>query len=94
LIQPHTLAVKARLGPKAQKFLDRQNESERGQILKALERLESEPPEGDIKKLKGRNDYRLRLGGIRFLFIKTETEILITDIDRRGQIYKGKGKHK
>jgi len=86
--------VKAKLSLKAQKFLDRQNEPERGQILKALEKLERDPPEGDIKKLKGRDGYRLRLGDIRFLFAKTETEILVTDIDRRGQVYKGKGKHK
>ena len=86
--------VRVRLSPKVQKFLDRQNEPERGQILKALEKLERDPPEGDIKKLKGRDGYRLRLGNVRFLFAKTENGILVTDIDRRGQVYKGKGKHK
>jgi mRNA interferase RelE/StbE len=86
--------MQVKLSPKAQKFLDRQNEPERGQIVKALEKLEREPPEGNIKKLSGHEGYRLRLGGIRFLFEKRKTEILVTNIGRRGQVYKGKGKHK
>jgi len=86
--------MQVKLSPKAQKFLDRQNEPERGQIVKALEKLEREPPEGNIKKLAGHEGYRLRLGGIRFLFEKRKTEILVTNIDQRGQVYKGKGKHK
>jgi len=46
--------MKARLGPKAQKFLDKQTAKESGRILGAIEDLEKEPPEGDITKLGGR----------------------------------------
>jgi mRNA-degrading endonuclease RelE of RelBE toxin-antitoxin system len=78
----------------ARKFLDRQTDRERKRLLEAIVKLEEEPPQGDIVKLGGRKGYRLRIGGTRFLFEKRETEILVIDIDRRGQVYKGKGKHK
>jgi len=86
--------LKARLGPKAQKFLDKQTAKERERILDAIEDIEKEPPEGDIVKLGGRKGYRLRVGNARVLFEKRETEIIVTDIDWRGQVYKGKGRHK
>ena len=83
-----------RIDPKAQKFLDRQTAKEKDRLLDAIIKLGKEPPEGDIIKLGGRKGYRLRVGGTRLLFEKRETEILVIDIDRRGQVYKGKGKHK
>jgi mRNA interferase RelE/StbE len=86
--------MEVRLSPKAQKYLDRLNEPEKGQVLNALEKLSREPPKGNIKKMSGRADYRLRTGGIRALFEIRKNEIFVTDIDRRGQVYKGKGKHK
>jgi len=86
--------MKARIDPKAWKFLDRQTDKERKRLLDAIIKLEEEPPQGDIVKLGGRKGYRLRIGGVRLLFERRETEILVIDIDRRGQVYKGKGKHK
>ena len=47
-------------------------------------------PAGDIKKLKGYDNwYRLRVGDLRVLFKYTDDAIIITDILPRGQIYKG-----
>ena len=86
--------MEVRLGPKAQKYLDRLNEPELGSMLEALEKLSHEPPEGNIRKMSGRDDYRLKRSGLRALFEIRNNEIFVTNIDRRGQVYKGKGKHK
>ena len=83
-----------RLSAKAQKYLDRLNEPAAGQVIRALEKLSREPPEGDIVKMSGQGGCRLRTGGIRALFETRNNEIFVTNIDRRGQVYKGKGKHK
>ena len=47
-------------------------------------------PEGDVKKLKGyENYYRLRVGDIRIIFEKEDDKlkIIVIDIGNRGQIY-------
>ena len=47
-------------------------------------------PNGDIKKLKGYDNwYRLRIGSLRILFEYTDEAMIITDILPRGQVYKG-----
>ena len=73
----------------AVKALSRINEPNNGRIKKSLVKLSKEPPEGDIKKLANRDDYRLRVGDYRILFRLKESVILITDILIRGQAYKG-----
>ena len=77
------------LAPRVAKTLRRMNEPQKGRIIKALEHLSKEPPEGDIKSLVGRDGYRLRVGDYRVLFDITEQEIVVYDIGLRGQIYKG-----
>jgi len=46
-------------------------------------------PKGDVKKLKGYEYYRLRVGDFRVIFTKNDKElvILVIDIGNRGQIY-------
>ena len=61
----------------------------RERIYKALDSL----PYGDIKKLQGDEcppHFRLRIGGMRALFIKDDIAmgIFVFDIDSRGDIYK------
>ena len=54
-------------------------------IKTAIEKL----PFGDIKKLKGyQNDYRLRVGNLRVLFLLENDIITIKDVLPRGQAYK------
>ena len=48
----------------AEKFLKKQTEETRNRIRKAINNL----PRGDIKKLQGRNSYRLRVGDYRIIF--------------------------
>lgn len=71
----------------AQKFLDKQDKNSRLRLYKAIYKL----PEGtDIKKLKGHNLYRLRVGNCRILYTIDESIRLIDieSIDSRGDIYK------
>ena len=75
---------------KVAKYLQRLNEPQKGRIIKALEQLAKEPPEGDIKSMIGRDGYRLRVGDYRLLFDVIDNEIAVYDIGLRGQIYKGR----
>ncbi|MCD7864244.1 MAG: type II toxin-antitoxin system RelE/ParE family toxin [Lachnospiraceae bacterium] len=71
----------------AQKFLDKQDKSQRIRLYKAICQL----PEGtDIKKLKGCNLLRLRVGDFRIIYtIEEEIKIItIENIDNRGDVYK------
>ncbi len=68
----------------AEKFLKKQNLSTRSRILDAIHGL----PMGDVKKLQGRNGYRLRVGSYRIIFDKDGNILYIERIDNRGQVYK------
>ncbi len=66
----------------------------RKSAMKLLEKIEGinywKSEERHIKRLKGRKDYRLRVGSLRVVFRpgKEEGSILIVDIGPRGDIYK------
>ena len=77
------------LSPQAAKYLKRLNEPDKSRIIKALKKLELEPPQGDIKNLIGRDGYRLRVGDYRALFDVENNTIIIHAIAPRGQAYKG-----
>ena len=77
-----------RLSPKAEKQYKRLNEPVLGRIVKAIEDLGLDPPKGDILPLIGTKEYfRLYVGGLRLLFKIENNEILVTDIEPRGQAY-------
>ena len=80
--------MKVVLEKKAAKCLERQNEPLKSKICNAIDGLSFEPPHGDIKKLQGRDDYRLRIGKIRILYRIENDAIIITNIAPRGQAYK------
>ena len=66
------------------KFLQKQDTTTQKRIIKAIENL----PFGDVKKLQGRNGYRLRVGSYRIIFDKNGNILYIEKIDNRGEIYK------
>ena len=66
------------------KFLEKQDDSTRKRITRALEKL----PAGDVKKLTGLPYYRLRVGDFRVLFTRDGHIIEVSKIDNRGQVYK------
>lgn len=66
------------------KFLKKQTESTRERIQNAINSL----PAGDVKRLQGRNHYRLRVGNYRIIFDRDGNIIYIEKIDNREQVYK------
>lgn len=68
----------------AEKFLKKQTPATRTRIRNAIHNL----PCGDVKKLQGRNGYRLRFGDYRVIFDRNGNILYIERIDNRGQIYK------
>lgn len=68
----------------ATKFLKKQDTVTRDRIKKSIHSL----PSGDIKKLKGSDYYRLRVGDYRVIFDKNGNVIFVVKIDNRGQVYK------
>ena len=85
--------MKASLHPIAEKYLNRLNADDRDRIDDAIEGLEKEPPEGDIRPLKGQpGTFRLKIGSYRAIFRYKDGCIFITHIDPRGQIYNKKNK--
>ena len=76
-----------KIRPKALKFIEKQEKSQRLRIYKAIYNL----PNGDVKKMVGcKNEYRLRIGDYRIIYEinKNELIILVTKADNRGQVYK------
>lgn len=76
-----------KIRPKALKFIEKQDRSQRIRIYKAIYNL----PNGDIKKMVGcKNEYRLRIGNYRIIYEQNQNQliILITKAENRGQIYK------
>jgi mRNA interferase RelE/StbE len=82
------------LSPKAAKQLAKLHDPLKSRMIAALDKLEEEPPQGDIKRIVGREASRLRVGAYRVLFGYRHGNIIITDIGPRGQIYKKGGKRK
>lgn len=68
----------------AEKFLKKQPLNVSNRIMDAIEKL----PFGDVKKMKGMEFFRLRVGKYRVIFDKNGVVITIISIDSRGQIYK------
>ncbi|MCL2042682.1 MAG: type II toxin-antitoxin system RelE/ParE family toxin [Treponema sp.] len=80
--------MRVELTKKAARQLDQTNEPLKSRIIKALRKLEKEPPEGDIKKFQGLDGYRARIGGYRILFDIEPDVISVYKIAPRGQVYK------
>mgnify|MGYP006075004781 CR=1 FL=1 len=72
---------------RAEKFIRIQEKKEQERLLNAISKL----PEGtDIKKLKGSELFRVRVGNYRVLYTIDEgiKVITIENIDNRGDVYK------
>jgi mRNA interferase RelE/StbE len=87
--------MEVKLRNKARKYLDRMNESHKSIVIDALNKLELEPPEGDIKPIVGQKGYlRAKAGDFRILFTIRENNIFVTNIVPRGQAYNKKERQK
>jgi mRNA interferase RelE/StbE len=76
------------LSANAAKYLRRLDNKTALRIKTAIRGLGDEPPRGDIKKLSGRHEeYRLRIGKYRVIFIVADSLVQVVAIGARGQIY-------
>ncbi|CAK7080791.1 MAG: hypothetical protein ENTA_01519 [Enterocloster clostridioformis] len=70
---------------KAVKYINSADSQTKKRLKEAIEKL----PFGDIKRLTGlENEYRLRVGDLRVLFMVENDIITVNDIRPRGQAYK------
>jgi mRNA interferase RelE/StbE len=67
----------------------RQHANRADLILSKIEQYAADPSaqSNNVKKLRGRVDYRLRVGDFRVVFSETADTITIHDIGLRGGIY-------
>ncbi len=74
------------------KTLRRMRPEDAGRIRTALGRLAQDPASygHDLIRMKGRPEYRLRIGDLRVVFERNEEarEILVKQIGSRGDVYK------
>jgi mRNA interferase RelE/StbE len=80
--------MRVELNSTAKRQFFRLNEPYRSRITAAIDKLKLEPPEGNIKKLQGRDGYRAIVGDYRILFDIENDRIDVFKIAPRGQAYR------
>ncbi|MDR2104976.1 MAG: type II toxin-antitoxin system RelE/ParE family toxin [Deferribacteraceae bacterium] len=80
--------MEVRLSKVAEKYLNRLSTPYKTALDKAIKGLEKEPPQGDVKQLVGRKDFRLRVGDYRVIFANKPDHRLVVKITPRGEAYK------
>ena len=89
----HIILTNVILEIKVDKYIRKLGEPNKTRIVKAISKLEKEPPIGDIEQMAGATKrFRLRVGKYRILFGILDETIRVYDIGLRGQIYKHGGK--
>ncbi len=78
------------LSKSVQKELDRLSEDMVTRILERLNELESQPRPRDVKKLKGRAAWRLRVGDYRVIYEihDRELQIIVMTVGHRRAVYR------
>ncbi|MBQ7221443.1 MAG: hypothetical protein IJS28_10725 [Synergistaceae bacterium] len=73
----------------AKKRIAKIPQPEKGRILKAIDKLHG-GLDGDIRPMKGCDDFRLRIGGWRIILSVDipSRSILVKYVDTRGDVYK------
>ncbi|CAF3647514.1 unnamed protein product [Rotaria socialis] len=65
------------LSKKAQKQLDKFTDDIAKPILEAIDDLKEDPRPAGIKKLKGRDGYRVRVGSYRIIYEIIDNELIV-----------------
>lgn len=84
---------KVEVGPKAGKFIRKQDIPIQQQIIRKLRELEHNPRPAGCKRLQGNRDlYRVRCGDYRIIYIIKDDQllILVVRIGHRRDVYRGK----
>lgn len=73
---------------KVTKFINSLSTKTKSQLKAKLTLLRKDPFNmPGVKKLEGSDAYRLRMGKIRIIYVIIKSEVIIIDIDYRGNIY-------
>lgn len=74
----------------AEKYLQKLSSVDQKRIIKALKLLIEDKNLTDIKPLKGRSEWRLRVGDFRILYREDQENqaYIVTKIKSRGDVYK------
>ncbi|MDR1469632.1 MAG: type II toxin-antitoxin system RelE/ParE family toxin [Spirochaetaceae bacterium] len=87
--------MEVELRNKARKYFDRMSEPHKSIVIDALNKLEREPPEGNIRPIAGQKGFlRARAGNFRILFTIRDGRVFVTNIVPRGQAYNKKERQK
>ncbi|MHC5001283.1 MAG: type II toxin-antitoxin system RelE family toxin [Planctomycetota bacterium] len=84
---------KVDIGPKAGKFIHKQNATIQHQIIRKLRELETNPRPHGCKRLQGKKDlYHVRSGDYRIIYTIKDNQllVLVVQIGHRGDVYRGK----
>ena len=82
---------KVDVGPKASKFIRKQNQQTQYQIIKKLRDLEANPRPHGCKRLKGKQAlYRVRTGDYRIIYTIKDNQllVLVVQIGNRRDVYR------
>lgn len=82
---------KVDLGPKARKFIRKQDTLLQQQIIRKLRELENDPRPDGCKRLQGHRDlYRIRSGDYRIIYTIKDNQllVLVVQIGHRREIYR------
>jgi mRNA interferase RelE/StbE len=73
-----------------QKELDRLPDETANRVLARLAALETNPRPPDVKKLKGRNAWRIRIGDYRAIFeiYDSGLQVLVITVGHRREVYR------
>lgn len=79
------------VGPKASKFIRKQNQQIQQQIITKLRELEINPRPHGCKRLKGKHElYRVRTGDYRIIYTIKDNQllVLVVQIGNRRDVYR------
>jgi mRNA interferase RelE/StbE len=78
------------LSKSVQKQIDRLPQDAAGRVIERLAGLESEPRPHDVKKLKGRPAWRIRVGDYRIIYEIDDRglRIIVVTVGQRGDVYR------
>ena len=84
-----TEARRIRYTPGARRDLRRMDPPIRRRIVLAIERLAADDPRADVRRLKGSDELRLRVGEWRVRFRRDDAarEIVVSRVLPRGRVY-------
>jgi mRNA interferase RelE/StbE len=85
-----TVGWRVEVTRRAERDLQRLDQRVRDRVLDALDRLVGDPPAGDVVKLAGKEEWRLRVGEwrVRFGLDRDDRVVVVLRVLPRGRAYR------